>query len=630
VTVSSLIRKYFPYESWRRFQREIAETVYDGLLNQEIVFIEAPTGIGKTCSVLAGALAYAEETDRKIVYLIRTKSEAQAPLREIERLRRRGTYITCTVLRSRLDMCCMIENKRVPYDEFLEECRYLRYSNKCQYYVNAQKVDIDDVISRLEDVDLEVEKICSFLCSRCLCPYEISKRMLERSRMVVMTYHYIFSINITENIPIDLEDIILIIDEAHNLPNIIIDANSFSISELTVKACISEVKKYISNEDRKNQALKILKNILTYMKRFKEEKTYDELERTYIQIEISDLLALFEGIENLRDAYLEILSRKRSSGLGVPFSYLSRVLEFHRKLSMLGTQFAAFITCNEGILEISCRCLDPAAISSKIFDKVCGAVLMSGTLPPVDYMRAMLGINRPIREMRIPFREYVGPGNIVAIVYPDVTTRYTERSDNMYRKIGEILTRIYREVKDSAILSVFPSYTVLKTVRRYLDQDVKYIMELSTTTISQVMERLREDNHHLIMAVAGGKLMEGVEFKIDGRNIVKTVVIVGVPYPEPNDFLELFREVVSTRLGSSELAWELTYLWNALMKVKQAIGRAVRSEHDRASIVLMDKRYLDKRIMSILKEYLGCLDIAYSMEDLIRRVRDFLSVKQQI
>jgi len=625
VTALSLIRRYFPYDSWRRFQREIAETVYEGLLNQEIVFIEAPTGIGKTCSVLAGALAYAEETDRKIVYLIRTKSEAQAPLREIERMRARGTYLTCTVLRSRLDMCCMIENKRVPYDEFLEECRYLRYSNKCQYYVNAQKVDIEDIASRLEDMEIDIDKVSTYLCSRCLCPYEVSKKLIDHSRVIVMTYHYIFSINITENVPIELEDVILIIDEAHNLPNIIIDANSFSISELTIKACINEVKKYVSNEDRKNSALKILKNILAFMKRFKEEKSYDELERTYLQIEISDLLALFEGIEGVRDAYLEILSRKRSSGLGVPFSYLSRVLDFHKKLSMLGTQFAAFVTCNEGILEISCRCLDPAAISSRVFNKISGAVLMSGTLPPIDYMRAMLGINRPVRELRIPFREYVGSRNIIALIYPEVTTRYSERSDAMYRKIGEILSKMYREVRNGALLSVFPSYTVLKTVRRYLEPDVKYIMELSTTTISQVIERLREDRHQLIMAVAGGKLMEGVEFKINGENIVRTVIIVGVPYPEPNDFLELFREVVSTRLGSSELAWELTYLWNALMKVKQAIGRAVRSEHDRASIILMDKRYLDKRIMNILREYLGCLDVTYSIEDLVKRVREFLS-----
>jgi len=625
VTKISLIERYFPYSRWRRFQKEIAETVYDGLIDCGIVLIEAPTGIGKTSSVLSGALAYAEETDRKLIYLIRTKSEAQAPLREIDRLKSREIYIPYTLIRSRLDMCCMIENRKIPYDEFLEECRYLRYSGKCQYYINAQKVDIDDIILRVQELDARPEEFLTFMCNNALCPYEVAKRMIEKSRIVIMTYHYIFSMNITETLPINLEDSILIIDEAHNLPNIIIDANSFSISEITIKSCISEVKKYISSEDKKNRTVKVLKDILAYMKKFKELKTYEELERSYIQIDVSDILSLFENIDIIREAYLEVISKKRSSSVGIPFSYLYRILDFHRKLMNIGSQFAAFITCNEGILEISCRCLDPAVISSKIFDKIAGAVLMSGTLPPTDYIKSMLGIYRHVRELRIPFRDYVGSSNIEAVIYTEVTTRYSERCENMYSRIGKVLSEIYRNVKDGAILSVFPSYTVLKTVRRYIDSDVDYIMEVSSTTISQVLDRLRENPHILIMAVAGGKLMEGVEFKIDGRNILKSVVIVGVPYPEPNDFLEMFRGIVSTRLGSSELAWELVYMWNALMKVKQAIGRAIRSENDRAFIILMDRRYLDSRLRKFIEDYLGNVEVTNNIDDMLVRLRRFLN-----
>ncbi len=625
MTKISLIERYFPYSRWRRFQKEIAETVYDGLIDCGIVLIEAPTGIGKTSSVLSGALAYAEETDRKLIYLIRTKSEAQAPLREIDRLKSREIYIPYTLIRSRLDMCCMIENRKIPYDEFLEECRYLRYSGKCQYYINAQKVDIDDIILRVQELDARPEEFLTFMCNNALCPYEVAKRMIEKSRIVIMTYHYIFSMNITETLPINLEDSILIIDEAHNLPNIIIDANSFSISEITIKSCISEVKKYISSEDKKNRTVKVLKDILAYMKKFKELKTYEELERSYIQIDVSDILSLFENIDIIREAYLEVISKKRSSSVGIPFSYLYRILDFHRKLMNIGSQFAAFITCNEGILEISCRCLDPAVISSKIFDKIAGAVLMSGTLPPTDYIKSMLGIYRHVRELRIPFRDYVGSSNIEAVIYTEVTTRYSERCENMYSRIGKVLSEIYRNVKDGAILSVFPSYTVLKTVRRYIDSDVDYIMEVSSTTISQVLDRLRENPHILIMAVAGGKLMEGVEFKIDGRNILKSVVIVGVPYPEPNDFLEMFRGIVSTRLGSSELAWELVYMWNALMKVKQAIGRAIRSENDRAFIILMDRRYLDSRLRKFIEDYLGNVEVTNNIDDMLVRLRRFLN-----
>jgi len=294
-------------------------------------------------------------------------------------------------------------------------------------------------------------------------------------------------------------------------------------------------------------------------------------------------------------------------------------------LTSVYTGYATFLTCKEGILSITCKYLDPAIVGGKILNKAYGVILMSGTLPPTDYIKSMLGIYRHVRELRIPFRDYVGSSNIEAVIYTEVTTRYSERCENMYSRIGKVLSEIYRNVKDGAILSVFPSYTVLKTVRRYIDSDVDYIMEVSSTTISQVLDRLRENPHILIMAVAGGKLMEGVEFKIDGRNILKSVVIVGVPYPEPNDFLEMFRGIVSTRLGSSELAWELVYMWNALTKVKQAIGRAIRSENDRAFIILMDRRYLDSRLRKFIEDYLGNVEVTNNIDDMLIRLRRFLN-----
>ncbi len=625
MTVDSLLLKYFPYRTWRKFQREIAYTVYDGLVEGDIVLIEAPTGIGKTSAVLAGALAYSEESDVKILYLVRTKSEAQAPLRELYKLRRKGIFIPYTILRSRLDMCCHVESKKMPYEEFVEECKYLRSSGKCQYYISAQRADIDLYISKLLEEELSPTEIVEMLCREGLCPYEISKRMMDKAKVIIMTYHYVFSVTLSETFDIDLTKSVLVIDEAHNLPQIIVDANSFSISELTVKACINEVKKYIMNEDLKNDVLKFLKDILSYMKKIKESRTLEEIERSYIQVDVSEVLSLFDNINVVKEAYIEIISRKRSQGAALPFSYLGRVLEFHRRLTGLGSQFAIFVSCNEGILELVCRCLDPAVVSSRVFSKVSGAVLMSGTLPPTDYVKTMLGIERYTRELRIPFREYVTEGRIRAVVYPGITTRYVERTEAMFEKIGTLLSAIYDAFNcNKAILAVFPSYSVLKTVRRYLRSDINYIMELSSTSVEQVISKLRENPKTLIMVVAGGKLMEGVEFKIDNKNLLGMVVIVGVPYPEPNDFLNMFKDIVSTRVGSSDYAWELVYLWNALIKIKQAIGRAIRSEKDVAYVLLMDRRFLDARIRKSLEEYLGELTVISDDDKLLEDIENFV------
>jgi len=631
VTTESLLRKYFPYSTWRRFQREIAETVYNGLVDGDFVLIEAPTGIGKTSAVLAGALAYAEETDTKIVYLIRTKSEAQAPIRELLRLRKRDVYVPFVVLRSRLDMCCLVESKKTSYEEFLEECRYLRTHGKCQYYIAAQRADIDEISSRLMDIELSFKDFVSKMCIEELCPYEIAKRLMHKARVIIMTYHYIFSINLAETVDLDLSKCVLLIDEAHNLPHIITDANSFYLSELTIKASINEVKKYIENEEKRNLALQVLKTMLNFLKKLKEERSLDELEKSYVQVDPSDVLSLFENVDILRDVYVEIISRKRASGVALPTSPISKILEFHKRLTKLGSNFTTFITCTEGIIQLVCKCLDPAIVSSRVFSQVNGCVLMSGTMPPTDYVKTILGIERSVRELRIPFRKYVPRENIRAVVYTGVTTRYVERSEQMYEKIGMLLSEIYRTFKlDKAILVVFPSYAVLKAVRKYIDPEVKYIMELSTTSVESVIEKLQEDRHQLIMTVAGGKLMEGVEFKIDNENVLGMVIIVGVPYPEPNDYLNMFMNIVGMRVKSMDYAWELTYLWTALVKIKQAIGRAIRSESDRAYILLMDRRFLDQRLRRTMEDYLGELKVINNDEELISDIENYASELAEI
>lgn len=109
---------------------------------------------------------------------------------------------------------------------------------------------------------------------------------------------------------------------------------------------------------------------------------------------------------------------------------------------------------------------------------------MSGTLPPRDYVTSMLGINRDIVEYRIGFRDYVKPENYNVLIYDGVTTRYAERDEEEYERIANILSRIYQTYTlDKAILSIFPSYTVLKSVRKYLSPGVKYVMELGNTSI---------------------------------------------------------------------------------------------------------------------------------------------------
>ncbi len=597
-----MIRKYFPYDEFRKHQWEIARSIYDALSSGRVALIEAPTGVGKTASSLAASLAYAEEVGAKVLFLIRTRNEAQAPIRELRRLRDRGVNVDFTIIRNRPDMCCMASTRKLPYEEFLEECRLLRSRGECHYYSSIRRVNLNDLMLQLMGEADNVSEYVSTLCSLGVCPYEASRMYLDKARVGIMTYYYIFSISRPESINIDIGNSVLIIDEAHNLPDAISSLNSIELPLTSVIASINEVKKLIDDEELRNRALKILRGLQTFM--VKLSRALEE--ETMASLELGDVLQFFEDFQAINEAYYEVIRKKRGAGVPIPYTPLSRLLDFHRAVLNKVSGFGVFLARNEQGVSLVYKCVDPSVVSSPVINGANGVVLMSGTLPPRDYVTSMLGISREILEYRIGFRDYVRPENYGVLIYDEVTTRYVERDEEEYAKIADILGRIYQAYPlDKAILSIFPSYAVLKSVRKYLSPGIKYIMELGSTSIDDLIKELRRDRKRLIMAVAGGKLVEGVEYRLGTENLLGLVVIVGVPYPEPNDYLDDVMEILAARLNDRRLAWELTYQWPAIVRVKQAVGRAFRSENDRALIILMDRRFRETRLAKVFSDYFG-------------------------
>ncbi|WP_243665994.1 ATP-dependent DNA helicase [Vulcanisaeta sp. JCM 16159] len=496
----------------------------------------------------------------------------------------------------------MVSTRKLPYEEFLEECKFLRSSGECPYYSNIRKININYLMPNIVDGVGNVNEYVSTLCTHNVCPYEVSRMYMDRARVGIMTYYYIFSINKPETMNIDVKNSVLVIDEAHNLPDTISSLNSIDLPLTSVVASINEVRRLVDDEELRNRTIKILRGLQTYM--VKLSKVLEE--ETMVSLELGDVLQFFEDFQAITDAYYEIIKRKRSAGVPIPYTPLSRLLDFHRAILNRVSGFSVFLARDEQGVSLVYKCVDPSVVSGPVINEAGGVVLMSGTLPPRDYVTSMLGISRGIAEYRIGFRDYVRSENYGVLIYDGVTTRYVERDEEEYAKIANILSRVYQVYPlDKAILSIFPSYAVLKSVRKYLSPSVKYIMELGNTSIDDLIRDLRNDRKRLIMAVAGGKLVEGVEYRLGSENLLGLIIIVGVPYPEPNDYLDDVMEILAARLNDRKLAWELTYQWPAIVRIKQAVGRAFRSESDRALVVLMDRRFREARLAKVFEDYFG-------------------------
>jgi DNA excision repair protein ERCC-2 len=246
----------------------------------------------------------------------------------------------------------------------------------------------------------------------------------------------------------------------------------------------------------------------------------------------------------------------------------------------------------------SLRLLDPSILSRRVFEEVHGSVLMSGTLHPPAMYADLLGIE-PSRRV---LRAYPNPfpkENRRVLVNPKVTTSYARRSPSMYAKIADELLAVVAGVPGN-VAAFFPSYEILATVVERVrtvatgKQLIVEKQEWGGAEREQVLGSLRDLRGRgggLLMGVQGGSLSEGVDY---AGNLLSAVVIVGFPFSPPSLEVEALKAYYIRKFGADR-GHEYAYVYPAINKILQAAGRCIRSERDRAVVVLMESRILDPR-----------------------------------
>jgi len=244
------------------------------------------------------------------------------------------------------------------------------------------------------------------------------------------------------------------------------------------------------------------------------------------------------------------------------------------------------------------RLMDPSVLSKRVFARVHASLLMSGTLYPAEMYADLLGIDRSRREIRTygsPFPKT----NRLLLVHPELTTLYAKRSSEMHDRIAEQIGAIATAVRGNVAL-FFPSYELLEQAHsRFLALRVRkrILVERPEWTKAQrdgAIEALRVargDGGAVLFAVQGGSLSEGVDYE---GNVLTAVVVVGLPLSPPNVEVEALKDYYCRKFGFAK-GYDYAYVFPAVNKVLQAAGRPIRSERDRAAIILLEGRLLEPR-----------------------------------
>jgi len=232
-----------------------------------------------------------------------------------------------------------------------------------------------------------------------------------------------------------------------------------------------------------------------------------------------------------------------------------------------------------------------------------GALLMSGTMPSPDFLRKFLGkldkymslLEDP--ELRREYFKLYDPDNAKVLLVTDYTSKYRVRYNKDYldrmEKIEEASIALAKRLRGIALL-VYPSYAMLKSVSaglKVIGKKLNVEVLISERGAGAgILQRAKEAKVCAIAAVAGDQLTEGVELTKNGRSLIRVVSIIGAPFPMPSAFPE---DVAKSVDNNYQEVLEQLYEELMIMKVKQAIGRMIRSPEDKGLIVLADYRFED-------------------------------------
>jgi DNA excision repair protein ERCC-2 len=596
----------WPFDRVREGQSDFLIDARRSLAEGKHLLAHAPTGLGKTAVALVAALDVGLAADKLVLFLTSRQSHHRIAIETIRRIEAKGLRVPAIDLIAKHSMCLQ-EAAPSHGRAFQEFCDFRVKSRTCTFFTRDNSAVVAAVLQRT----LHVQELVRASSACRVCPHRVAMDAAARSRLVVCDYNYVFSDIRGRFLPRlgrSLEDLILIVDEAHNLPDRI---RAHLVGDLSVLDVLRAAKEARSIDGGvAGELVAVAKSLERFVTSLRAERIARKEE--FIDV-VEDGLRTVGGDAPSYASFAEGVAFAGEDAVrrGVP-THLTEVAEF----------LARWRDSDEGILRLvvpgaegkfAFRLLDPSVLSRAIFDGVHASILMSGTLFPAEMYADLLGI-APGRRM---LRTYPSPfprENRLLLVSPNVTTLFVKRGREMHDAIAREIGGIASVVPGN-VAAFFPSYELLEEAHRRLRGirlPKKILVERSEWTKAQrdgALEALRLarlEGGALLLGVQGGSLSEGVDYY---DNLLAAVIVVGLPLSPPSVEGEALRDYYGRKFGFAK-GHDYAVVYPAVNRLLQAAGRAIRSERDRAAIVLLEGRILEPR-------YARCLppDFAPSRSD---------------
>ena len=581
----------FPFTKYRSGQRELAKYCFSIAKNGGQLFVEAPTGIGKTMSTLYPYIkASAENEETKIFYLTAKTSGKEAAYHAVSILKDKG-LITNDIVITAKDKICFCKGKACNPDE----CPYAKgYYNKIQ---GVLKYTLTNYSS------FDAQTIIQIAKENEICPFEYELDLSLFSDIIICDYNYMFNpISYMQRyFSEDASHHLALVDEVHNLIDRSRDMYSSVIS----------YKKFIeARKSTRHSKHAKLKRAFSKMAKMFKEISVDLGHGETILDHYPDLL--YTTLNYFINTCQDINKNEHKEMTKELLDFYLDCNEFFKISDFYGDKYILYLDINKDDVDIHLFCMDASGFLAKTMQKVKATTLFSATLQPINYYIDTLGGDKresPRLVLPSPFPKE----NLEVLVAPKVSIKYKDR-EKSYEQVAEyIKSFIKNKVGNYFIYS--PSYEYLDNLLKFIDLPDVDIHFQNRDMSEEEREAFllnfmpNPEKTTLGFLVIGGAFGEGIDLVSD-RLIGAIIIGIGLPKLnfQSNKIAEYF---VERELPGHDYA----YLNPGMNKVMQAVGRVIRSEEDRGAVLLIDERYLYKQYRDLYREEWNNYKVVYSPKE---------------
>lgn len=563
----------FPFD-YRPGQKKLVTDVYKSIIRDKRLFIEAPTGVGKTISTIFPTIkAMGEGETGKIFYLTAKTITRSVAEDTIHLLTKKGLHMMALTITAKEKICVLDKPECNPVSCERAKGHYDRV-NDCVY----------DMICHEEEVTRDL--ILEYAAKHQVCPFEMALDVATWSDIIICDYNYVFDPNVylRRFFGEKKNNYVFLIDEAHNL----VDRASEMYSGLLYKSKFLEVKRIVKDKSKKfAKALETCnKDLLKWKKDCEKVKLISDI--SDFAFHLMNLITLY--VEFLEE-HPDIEEKDKVLQLYFDIMHFLKMYEGYNDKYLIYTDYD-----EEEDFRIKLLCVDPSDNLKSYLDKGRSGIFFSATLLPIQYYREQLGGREEDYAVYAP--SPFSQENRLIMIGSDVSTRYSRRTNSEYRKILKYI-ELFTSAKRGNYLVFFPSYKMMNQVAEIAEDKLNglIIQKNNMTEMEReaFLEEFQEEPEYtkIGFCVMGGIFGEGIDLKND--RLIGTV-IVGTGLPMIGNERELFRNYYDEKNG---MGFDYAYLYQGMNKVLQAAGRVIRTMEDKGAILLLDDRFTNRQYQSL-------------------------------